>query len=277
MARIRAVKPEVRRSLTVAAWPFEVRLAWIYLWNYLDDAGRGLDDMRLIVAECFPLDRNVTERKMDAWLQLMATTTTAEDDEPALCRYEINGRKYLHAPKWRQHQKINRPQPSRLPQCPHHDHSLSDSLNHSLNPTVNGTVNGAVNGSLSDSLPSRAPADQGSGNREQGRDQGAETPPSRYCDDHPEGTRGPCTACGRARQAREAFDRARADTDHGRHRAERLADYDARRQCQLCDDHGYRRLPDGTTGQVCNHQPLNAGGLQRALDQLKAEAIDATA
>jgi hypothetical protein len=257
--------------LTVAAWPFEVRLAWIYLWNYLDDEGRGLDDMRLIVAECFPLDRNVTERKMDSWLHLMATTTTAEDDEPALCRYEIRGRKYIHAPKWRQHQKINRPQPSRLPPCPHTHNSVSDSLNHSRSGSMNPTVNGSRSDSLPDSLPSRAPADQGSGNREQGEDQGTRLRPLEHCLAHPGGTRDPCGACARARTAARNWDRARADDDHGRHSAERHADYTARRQCSLCDDHGYRRLSDGTTGQVCNHQPLNPGGLQRALDALRTE------
>ena len=154
MARIRAVKPEVRRSLTVGQWPPVVRLAWIYLWGYLDDEGRGVDNLRLIVAELFPLDRNVTEKKMNSWLGLMASTTSAEDDEPPVCRYEVGGRRYLHAPKWVVHQRINRPQPSRLPPCPLHDRSVNDS------------VNDSVNGSVSHSLPSRAPADQGT--REQG-------------------------------------------------------------------------------------------------------------
>ena len=120
MARIRSIKPEIRKSFTVAGWPFEVRLAWLYLFGYLDDCGRGHDDMRLIVAECFPLDRTVTERKMHGWLDLMATTTSVDDDEPPLCRYEVDGRRYLHAVKWHQHQKINRPYPSRLPPCPIH-------------------------------------------------------------------------------------------------------------------------------------------------------------
>lgn len=166
MARIRSVKPEIRRSLTVAEWPREVRLAWIYLWMYLDDEGRGLDDMRLLVAELFPLDRDVSEKKMDRWLELMATTKTTEDDVPPLCRYEVQGRRYLHATGW-VHQKINRPQDSRLPQCPVHEGSRNGSVSSSLNDSLNG----AVSDSLSDSPPSRAPADQGT--RERGsRDQG---------------------------------------------------------------------------------------------------------
>jgi len=125
MARIRSIKPEVRRSLTVFQWPREVRLAWLYLWGYLDDKGRGEDDAYLIKAECFPRDRDVTEKKLDGWLDLMATTKTSEDDVPPLCRYEVQGRRYLHAVKWHLHQRINRPAPSRLPQCPIHDDSVS--------------------------------------------------------------------------------------------------------------------------------------------------------
>lgn len=122
MARIRSIKPEVRKSLTVASWPREVRLAWVYLWGYLDDKGRGVDDMRLVVAELFPLDRDVTEKKMESWVCKMAEQPAHDPDEPAaLCRYEVKGRNYIHATKWTTHQKINRPQPSRVPPCPIHE------------------------------------------------------------------------------------------------------------------------------------------------------------
>jgi hypothetical protein len=122
MARIRSIKPEVRKSLTVGAWPREVRLAWVYLWGYLDDYGRGVDDMRLILAECFPLDRDVTEKKMERWVALMAEKPEHDPDElPALCRYEVTGRHYLHATKWSVHQKVSHAQPSRIPPCPIHE------------------------------------------------------------------------------------------------------------------------------------------------------------
>jgi hypothetical protein len=123
MARIRSIKPEVRKSDTVAAWPREVRLAWVYLWGYLDDYGRGKDDMRLIVAECFPLDRDVTERKMERWIALMAEKPELDDAEepPPLCRYEVRSKHYLHAIKWDQHQKVSHPQESRIPPCPVHE------------------------------------------------------------------------------------------------------------------------------------------------------------
>lgn len=123
MARIRSIKPEVRKSETVAAWPREVRLAWVYLWGYLDDYGRGKDDMRLIVAECFPLDRDVTEKKMERWIEQMAEKPELDDENepPPLCRYEVGRRRYLHAVKWNSHQKVSHPQDSRLPACPVHE------------------------------------------------------------------------------------------------------------------------------------------------------------
>lgn len=117
MARIRSIKPRVRTSRTVCSWPREVRLAWIYLWGYLDDEGRGEDDLSMIKSECFPRDRDVTEKKLDGWLTLMATSKSFEDDEPSLCRYEIDGIGYLHAPRWSDHQRINKPQKSEVPSC----------------------------------------------------------------------------------------------------------------------------------------------------------------
>lgn len=126
MARIRTIKPEAPKSLTLASWPREVRLAWHYLSMYLDDAGRGLDDPLLIKAECFPLDRDVTERKLEGWREIMASTATKKpDDEPPLCRYEAAGGRYIHAVNW-WHQKINRPTRSRIPACPLHEEGVTD-------------------------------------------------------------------------------------------------------------------------------------------------------
>lgn len=119
MARIRSVKPELRRDLTVADWPRDCRYAWVLLWGYLDDHGRGLDDLRLLVADLFPLDRDVTERKLDGWLKRM--TAASPHGEPPLCRYQIDGRNYLHAPKWSRSQRVSHPQESKVPPCPVHE------------------------------------------------------------------------------------------------------------------------------------------------------------
>lgn len=122
MARIRSIKPEAPKSLTLASWPREVRLAWHYLSMYLDDQGRGVYNLRSILGECFPEDPDVTEKKLAKWLDLMAAPPSRKpSDEPALCLYDVDGVRFLHAPKFRQHQKINRPTRSRLPGCPKHE------------------------------------------------------------------------------------------------------------------------------------------------------------
>ena len=63
------------------------------LWGYLDDHGRGVDEPRLIKADCFPLDDDLTADDIDKWLELFATP---RDDEPAsICRYKIGGRREM--------------------------------------------------------------------------------------------------------------------------------------------------------------------------------------
>jgi hypothetical protein len=92
----------------------------VLLWGYLDDLGRGLDITKLIAGDCFPLDDKVTPAVIDRWLTIMATAKT-HDRDPPVCRYEVNGRRYLHAVYWSEHQRPNRPSPSMHPPCPLHE------------------------------------------------------------------------------------------------------------------------------------------------------------
>jgi hypothetical protein len=125
MARIRSVKPEVRRSRTVTSWPRDVRLTWIYLWMYLDDEGRGEDDLALLKAELFPRDRDVTERKLDEWLWTITEKSGSPDKPPPLCRYVVDGLDFLHAVNWSEHQKISHPKPSVISPSTVHELRLS--------------------------------------------------------------------------------------------------------------------------------------------------------
>lgn len=115
MARIRTIKPALFSSRTVSSWPVGVRWTFAGLFCYLDDSGRGVDEARLVKAEVYPLDDKMTPRKVEQHLAALAT------DGP-LCRYEIDGARYLHIPSFvREHQRINRPTPSKLPACPEHE------------------------------------------------------------------------------------------------------------------------------------------------------------
>ncbi len=113
MARIRTVKPSFFKSLTVTALPKPTRLTWIGLWTYADDAGRGVDDARLIKAELWPLDDDYTAKKVEKDMQLL-------EANGSIRRYVIEGRRYFAVVEWK-HQRIDKPTPSVLPAPPSND------------------------------------------------------------------------------------------------------------------------------------------------------------
>jgi hypothetical protein len=114
VARIRSVKPELRTSLVVGEWPMEVRYFWVLLWGYLDDHGRGVDDPRLVRADCFPLDEGLTSKTVDDWLSMIANAGP-------LCRYEVDGKRYIHCRNWTEHQRPSHPADSKIPPCSEHE------------------------------------------------------------------------------------------------------------------------------------------------------------
>ena len=111
MARIRSIKPEFRTSLTATQWPREIRLFFALLWGYLDDHGYGVDEPRLIKPDCFPMDDDLTPGDIDKWMDIIAR-------DGSLCRFTgPDGRRYVHAPNWADHQRPQHPAMPRFPAC----------------------------------------------------------------------------------------------------------------------------------------------------------------
>jgi hypothetical protein len=111
VGRIRSLRPEYRTDLAVAAWPRDVRLFFAYLKCYVDDFGRGIDEPRLIKADCFPVDDDVTADQVDQWLDLLA-------NDAAVTRYQVDGRRYLLIPSAWWDQRPQHPTQSRIPAPP---------------------------------------------------------------------------------------------------------------------------------------------------------------
>jgi hypothetical protein len=107
MARIRTIKPDFFTSLTVADLTPEQRLTFIGLWTHVDDAGRCVDDPRLIKAALWPLDDRTAA---DIEIDLKALTESS-----LITRYTLNRKRYLAVTNWDEHQRINRPTESKLP------------------------------------------------------------------------------------------------------------------------------------------------------------------
>jgi hypothetical protein len=138
MSRIRTIKPAFFRSLNVGGLPKATRLTYVGLWTYADDAGRGVDDPRLIKAELWPLDDDYPVKKVAADLALLAAPSDCsqcpDDKHGFICRYG-DGR-YFHIIHW-SHQTISHPQLSLLQSCPLHERSRNV-------PESNGNVHGTT-------------------------------------------------------------------------------------------------------------------------------------
>lgn len=86
-----------------------------------DDEGRFLADPRQVKADVWPLDDDITPKKLAAWLPKLAEVTVTSEEGvkvPAVVLYEVDGVKYGFLPGFVKHQKISHPTPSTLPKPP---------------------------------------------------------------------------------------------------------------------------------------------------------------
>jgi hypothetical protein len=173
MARIRSIKPETFTSEDFTALSLESRLTFIGLWTYVDDAGRGKADPRLIKAALWPLDDAVPAFVVAKCLDDMEL-------HGMICRYRAEDRDYLHVVHFHDHQRPQHPTGSKLPACDRAVHGVGDSA--STFAQVKAPTREAHEDSRNIPEPSREipePSREtlpGAGNREQGtgsREQGA--------------------------------------------------------------------------------------------------------
>lgn len=108
MGRIRTIKPEFPQSESVGRLSRDARLLFIQLWTVADDAGRARAAQPLLAGWLYPYDGDVP---VEEWLRELET-------EGMIVRYQVNKTRYLQVCKWEQHQKIDRPTKSRLPEPP---------------------------------------------------------------------------------------------------------------------------------------------------------------
>ena len=113
MARIRTIKPEFPQSETIGRLSREARLLFLQLFTLVDDAGRARAAPRMLASLLYPYDDDAVER-IDGWLDELVGRGLV------VC-YEAGAARYLAISHWTEHQKIDRPTPSRLPPPPSED------------------------------------------------------------------------------------------------------------------------------------------------------------
>ena len=110
--RIRSIKPEFWSSPDIAALSDSDRLLFIGLWSYVDDHGRGRDDIALIVAALFPHD--MVANPLDTVAKVRDGLARLSEADLIL-RYTVASRTYLLVTGWSKHQRVDKPKASRIP------------------------------------------------------------------------------------------------------------------------------------------------------------------
>ena len=110
MARIRTIKPEFPQSESMGRVSRESRLCFVMLWTLADDAGRLRGNSRMLASLLYPYDDDA-KNLIDGWLAELSS-------EGCIARYEVDGTSYLQISAWLEHQKIDKPSASKLPEQP---------------------------------------------------------------------------------------------------------------------------------------------------------------
>ena len=114
MARIRTIKPEFPQSESMGRVSRDARLLFILLWTIVDDSGKARADSRMLARTLYPYDDGedgavkTSRSDIEQWLAEL-------EEEKCVARYVVEGNTYLQICNWLNHQKIDKPTPSKLP------------------------------------------------------------------------------------------------------------------------------------------------------------------
>lgn len=108
MPRIRSIKPEFPQSESMGRVSRDARLLFILLWTVSDDFGRTRAASRMLASLLFPYDDDAP-KKIDGWLNEL-------EAERCIERYQVDGSTYLQISKWLNHQRIDHPTASKIPE-----------------------------------------------------------------------------------------------------------------------------------------------------------------
>lgn len=145
MSRIRTIKPDSALSETLESVSVTAALLFARLPCFADDEGRMRYSPALVKAQIFPLRDEISRDDCGKAIGELAGAHLIHV-------YTAEGTKYLSICGFKEHQKVNRPQPSQLPAPPVLNHSAADIQE----PINDDSVN--VHGNTEESEENRANA-----------------------------------------------------------------------------------------------------------------------
>jgi len=111
MARIRSIKPEFPQSESMGRISRDARLLFIQMWTIADDSGRLRGNSRMLASLLFPYDEDA-RGLISTWMEEL------ENEKCIVCYKGPDGGSYVAISNWQNHQKIDKPSKSKLPEPP---------------------------------------------------------------------------------------------------------------------------------------------------------------
>lgn len=108
MARIRTIKPKHWSDKELPNISLQAHLLWIGTWNFSDDKGVIESDPFLIRSEVFPRRKDIRVEQVSQWLDQLVKARF-------LIPFEYENESYYVSRTFETHQKIDKPQPSKIP------------------------------------------------------------------------------------------------------------------------------------------------------------------
>jgi len=108
MARIRTVKPQHWEDKALTEISLQAHLMWIGMWNFSDDEGVIEADPLLIKSNIFPRRSEIRVEQVSQWIDQLVKARF-------LVPFEYKNEGYYIHRTFKTHQKIDRPQASKIP------------------------------------------------------------------------------------------------------------------------------------------------------------------
>lgn len=108
MPRIRTIKPSHWNDKELAAITLQAHLLWIGTWNFSDDRGVFESDPLLLKSQIFPRRTDIRVDQIKSWLDQLVKARF-------ILPFEYNSEGYYVNRTFETHQRIDKPQPSKVP------------------------------------------------------------------------------------------------------------------------------------------------------------------
>ena len=109
MARIRTIKPAHWNDRQLTEISLQAHLLWIATWNFSDDKGVFENDPHLLKSQIFPRRTDIRIDQIKQWLDQLVKARF-------IIPFSFDGVSYYISRTFETHQKIDRPQPSKIPE-----------------------------------------------------------------------------------------------------------------------------------------------------------------